>query len=136
MKFNTWHFAGIMERPGVAMVQPRENFSSHRDGDAGGRSVAEIQTNWAVHLHRNLITARRVIRRRLVHQPLTPMRRSKGTQVRQLSPRQQGKHTRIVVKAVRHQHRCCAGGHDQRIDGFLPLVGDNRPGVREARRGR
>src|SRR5712691_4101976 len=93
MRF-TWHVAGIMERRGAAMVQPRENFSSHRDSDAGGRSVAEIQTNWAVHLHRNLITARRVIRRRLVDQPLTPMRRSKGTQVRQLSPRQQSKNTR------------------------------------------
>src|SRR5258705_3547055 len=76
MKFNTWHFAGIMERPGLAMVEPRENFSSHRDGDSGGRAVAEIQTNGTVHLHRNLITARRVIRRRLVDQPLSPMRRS------------------------------------------------------------
>ena len=59
MKFNTCHFAGIMERLGVAMVQPREDFSSHSDGDPGGRSVAEIQTNRTVHHRGDLITARR-----------------------------------------------------------------------------
>jgi hypothetical protein len=48
-----------MERLGIAMVQPREDLSSHSDGDPGGRSVAEIQTNWTVHLHGDLIGARR-----------------------------------------------------------------------------
>ena len=61
MKFNTWHFAGIMERLGVAMVQPREDFSSHRDGNPGSGSVPEIQTNWTVHLDGDLVTARQVV---------------------------------------------------------------------------
>ena len=50
-----------MERLGIAMVQPREDLSSHRDGDPGGRSVTEIQTNWTVHLHGDLIAARRLV---------------------------------------------------------------------------
>ena len=61
MKFNIWHFAAIMERLGVAMVQPCEDFSSHRDGNPGSGSVAEIQTNWTVHLDGDLVTARRVV---------------------------------------------------------------------------
>jgi len=50
-----------MERLGVAMVQPREDFGSHSDGDPGGRSVAEIQTNRTVHHRGDLITARRCV---------------------------------------------------------------------------
>jgi hypothetical protein len=42
MKFNMCHLAGIVERLGVAMVQPREDLSNHSHGDPGGRSVAEI----------------------------------------------------------------------------------------------
>jgi len=61
MKSNTWHVAGIMERPGVAMVQPREDLGSHSDGDSGRGSVAKVQTNWTVHLHGDLIAAGHVV---------------------------------------------------------------------------
>ncbi len=41
----------MMERLGVATVQPREDLGYHRDGDPGRRAVAEIQTNRTAHLH-------------------------------------------------------------------------------------
>jgi hypothetical protein len=133
MEFNTWHFGGIVKRLGIAMIQPREDFSGHSDGDAGGRSVAKIQTNWTLHVHGALVTARRVVYGRLVDQPLAAMRRSQSAQIRQLSTIQEGKHTRIVVKTVGHQHGSRTGRKDHRIDSFVPLTGNDRPRTREAR---
>jgi hypothetical protein len=59
MESNAQRLADILERLGVAAVQPREDLSSHSDGDPGGGSVAEIQTDRTVHHRGDLFTARR-----------------------------------------------------------------------------
>jgi len=97
-----------VQRLRIANVEMREDLSGHCHGDAGGRSIAEIEADRSAHLQPNVIRQPGPNRRHFFEQPLQSMRRPEGADVRQLSPGQQRQHARVVLEAVRHQYRCRA----------------------------